>query len=357
MGKRPWKRGGKGGGGDWKGSGGGDDKRTRRDYNAERGAPAGGTGGGGEEGGAPSAPPLKDQEGWILPESRGGPPALSPSYVANFKSQGIVLEGEWGAFLKAWDEPLPVTFRVNPLAPDAAATSGALRSHPTWSQPHHTEDGRVLPPPRELPWLKDAWQLGFGKADLRGKRNAAHADLHQWLITLTASGTISRQEAVSMVPPLLLGVLPHHHVLDMCAAPGSKTAQLVEALHVGERAAPGAPPASGLVVANDSDSKRAYLLTHQCARIGSHRLVVSCHDAQLFPNLNHWGWSKGGAAAGGEAAAAAGAAGVGGAGAGDGGAGDGGGAAPGAPKRPQGCFDRVLADNTLLWGWHGPKEP
>ncbi len=33
-----------------------------------------------------------------------------------------------------------------------------------------------------------------------------------------------------MVPPLLLAVEPQHRVLDMCAAPGSKTAQLVEML-------------------------------------------------------------------------------------------------------------------------------
>jgi 16S rRNA C967 or C1407 C5-methylase (RsmB/RsmF family) len=31
-----------------------------------------------------------------------------------------------------------------------------------------------------------------------------------------------------MLPPLVLGVRPEHRVLDMCAAPGSKTAQLIE---------------------------------------------------------------------------------------------------------------------------------
>lgn len=29
-----------------------------------------------------------------------------------------------------------------------------------------------------------------------------------------------------MVPPLFLDVHPHHAVLDMCAAPGSKTVQV-----------------------------------------------------------------------------------------------------------------------------------
>ena len=34
-----------------------------------------------------------------------------------------------------------------------------------------------------------------------------------------------------MVPPFFLKVEPHHRVLDMCAAPGSKSAQLIEFLH------------------------------------------------------------------------------------------------------------------------------
>ncbi len=39
-----------------------------------------------------------------------------------------------------------------------------------------------------------------------------------------------------MIPPLVLDVQPHHKVLDMCAAPGSKTAQLIEAIHKNEEA-------------------------------------------------------------------------------------------------------------------------
>ena len=39
-----------------------------------------------------------------------------------------------------------------------------------------------------------------------------------------------------MIPPLLLDVQSHHTVLDLCAAPGSKSAQLIEMLHAGEEA-------------------------------------------------------------------------------------------------------------------------
>ena len=72
-------------------------------------------------------------------------------------------------------------------------------------------------------------------------------------------GHITRQEAVSMIPPLLMDVKPHHRVLDLCAAPGSKTAQIIEQLH-GDTGF-GIP--KGFVVANDVENKRCYLLVHQ----------------------------------------------------------------------------------------------
>ncbi len=61
---------------------------------------------------------------------------------------------------------------------------------------------------------------------------------HQHFPCKLFSGNISRQETVSMIPPLVLDVQPHHKVLDMCAAPGSKTAQLIEALHSQEGVIP-----------------------------------------------------------------------------------------------------------------------
>ena len=47
-------------------------------------------------------------------------------------------------------------------------------------------------------------------------------------------GNITRQEVVSMIPPLVMDIKPGMTVLDMCAAPGSKSAQLIELLTSGE---------------------------------------------------------------------------------------------------------------------------
>ena len=60
-----------------------------------------------------------------------------------------------------------------------------------------------------------------------------------------------------MIPVTLLHVEPHHKVLDMCAAPGSKTIQILEYLHANQEQIP-----KGFAIANDTDCKRAYLLTH-----------------------------------------------------------------------------------------------
>lgn len=105
-----------------------------------------------------------------------------------------------------------------------------------------------------------------------------------------------------MVPPLLMGIEPHHTVLDMCAAPGSKTAQLVEMIHNGEEAAVAAAAAGqgegvptkegerggrapGLVIANDADYKRSHMLIHQTKRLNSPNLIVTNQDATMYPSL------------------------------------------------------------------------
>ncbi len=84
-----------------------------------------------------------------------------------------------------------------------------------------------------------------------------------------------------MIPPLVLDVQPHHKVLDMCAAPGSKTAQLIEAIHKNEDTL-----SSGMVVANDADNSRCYMLVHQARRLQSPNFVITNCDASIYPRLS-----------------------------------------------------------------------
>lgn len=58
-----------------------------------------------------------------------------------------------------------------------------------------------------------AWQLNLTRKDIR--RCEAYWQLHQFLISETETGNISRQEAVSMIPPVVLDVQPHHKVINV----------------------------------------------------------------------------------------------------------------------------------------------
>lgn len=88
-----------------------------------------------------------------------------------------------------------------------------------------------------------------------------------------------------MLPAILLNVTPSHAVLDLCAAPGSKTLQLLEAMCAND-----AGPESGFLVANELDGRRAEAL---CSRIqtdggalASRCAVVRC-NAAIFPTIFH----------------------------------------------------------------------
>lgn len=67
--------------------------------------------------------------------------------------------------------------------------------------------------PREL-----VWEMTTFRYEL--KRNKAYQRLHKFIQQANDSGLITRQELVSMLPPLLLDVQSNDIVFDMCAAPG-----------------------------------------------------------------------------------------------------------------------------------------
>src|SRR5205085_183333 len=86
-------------------------------------------------------------------------------------------------------------------------------------------------------------------------------------------------------------------------APGSKSAQLAEMIHGDEeervqRVANGDSVdlsadgdysddgrSTGLLIANDSDYKRAGMLVHQVKRLNFPNLIVTQHDASIFPSI------------------------------------------------------------------------
>lgn len=76
-----------------------------------------------------------------------------------------------------------------------------------------------------------------------------------------------------MVPAILLEIEPHHFVLDICAAPGSKSLQAVE--YVNKNSKRTEISSTGLVIANDLDPTRSYVLPFYLLPVTSYRYSVN----------------------------------------------------------------------------------
>lgn len=208
-------------------------------------------------------------------------PMTNPQLEEYYKNVGVIPEGEWDAFLQAMRTPLPTTFRVTSNHYLSSAILERLRTLAAGLPSDlRSESGAVLERPQPIPWYPNgsAWYMNVGKRDLR--KSACLSEFYRFVAAQNEQGGITRQEAVSMIPPLMMDVRPESRVLDVCAAPGSKTTELIELLHAGLK--PGELP-SGFVVANDVDVDRSFMLVHQTKRMASPCFIVTCHEGESYP--------------------------------------------------------------------------
>lgn len=186
---------------------------------------------------------------------------------------------EWPAFMSSLKQELPLTFRVTGSRAHAETINDIIKDAFVPNMQNVEFEGKKYDPPAQLAWYPGqlAWQVNAPKRVVR--KTEPFKNFQRFLVGETEVGNLSRQEAVSMIPPLFLDVQPHHYCLDMCAAPGSKTAQIIEALN------PHHTTSTGLLIANDSDYKRTHMLVHQTGRMPSKGLMVTNFDASMFPAI------------------------------------------------------------------------
>ncbi|KAI8982274.1 S-adenosyl-L-methionine-dependent methyltransferase [Mycotypha africana] len=206
---------------------------------------------------------------------------------ANFKNyyqqQNILSPEEFEEFYSHIKTILPSTFRITGSRAAAMEILKVVQETYVPSMQNIVIDDVKIEPPKPLPWYPEnlGWQVNAPRLVIR--KSPEFQKFHRFIVAETEAGNISRQEAVSMVPPLLMDIKPHQWVLDMCAAPGSKTAQIIEAVHSNDKLN---EMPTGLVVANDADYKRSHMLVHQSKRLQSPCFMATNHDGAHFPNLH-----------------------------------------------------------------------
>ncbi|KAI1348015.1 S-adenosyl-L-methionine-dependent methyltransferase [Xylaria sp. FL0043] len=222
-------------------------------------------------------------------------------------------DGEKAEFWAALRRDLPNSFRFCGSKGHALAVKRLLETRyaPEINKIEQF-NGDVVEAPQPVPWYPDQLAYSMTTPKQVVRKFPPFASFQKFLVSETSVGNISRQELVSMIPPLVMDVKPGMTVLDLCAAPGSKSAQLLEMIHSGEEArirkfmesfGEAALPvggkeevdtaedsaddgrATGLLIANDVEYKRCHLLVHQLKRLSSPNLIVTNHDATLFPSL------------------------------------------------------------------------
>ena len=201
------------------------------------------------------------------------------SFNEYYSRQEILEEDEFLKFTNILKTPLPISFRLTGSRLHALDLKEYMKTKIFSKIENLVIDELPVNKPVALDWYPNqlAWMIDIPKTVMR--RSPLLKQFQNFLVSETQIGNISRQEAVSMIPPLVLDAKPGHYVLDMCAAPGSKTAQLLESVMESEKFP------DGLVIANDSDQKRAYMLVHQGKRLQTPCLMVTNHAAQEFPKI------------------------------------------------------------------------
>ena len=196
---------------------------------------------------------------------------IAPSFISYYKNLLGFDEQEFSSFLKASVEELPIIFRINKIYTYSESLEEEISEYLLLNKDHF--NNRVSRPRLNL--LDNIYQI-----DTLDKSNPIDSGLKQILFTENDYG-ILRQELVSMLPVNLVDIEESDIILDMCAAPGNKTIQVLEIMSEKARAKNTLP--LGVIIANELNDKRAGNMAHFFKAHFPINIVVTNNNAESLP--------------------------------------------------------------------------
>ena len=202
-----------------------------------------------------------------------------------YKAQRVAPSRDFQQTRAFFSKSLPITFRTHVTRDTTTFIEQLLEP---------LEKKGLIAPITWMP-LHEGWRAVDKVAD--DAQAGHHRKLHPLVADAVAIGVdlgiCSRQEAVSMLPVLALSQVlkPGHRVLDVCAAPGNKTMQLLELVSpqsTNRNNKTDSKTRTGLVVANDGnprrvDTLREALHRHKRDARETCSLVITCAMGQDIP--------------------------------------------------------------------------
>ena len=163
---------------------------------------------------------------------------------------------QWQNIVDASNEQAPMTLRVNRRRGDTRAYATLLASNGVSARP--------------VPGLADALTLD--------------RPLPARALPGFANGLVSIQDASAQLAAVLLDAQPGERVLDACAAPGGKTAHILERCPNADSGAEVTPDVTPYVTAVDIDPARLETLQSNLERLGLHARVLTADAAHANPD-------------------------------------------------------------------------
>jgi 16S rRNA C967 or C1407 C5-methylase (RsmB/RsmF family) len=175
---------------------------------------------------------------------------------------------EWSSFVQSMATPLPMTLRVHHSERVLEAISMRILNR--------ADVSHIVRPVLSFP-------LGAGLYSCCNSDYHSNKRVEYICRTLHTSSSVSFQEVVSAIPVQVLDVQPHHSVIDLCAAPGSKTLQALDEMLKGGWTQ---QMCRGVLIANEKDRVKAtQTLPARLKRYHAPNVMSTRCDAVQWPRL------------------------------------------------------------------------